>query len=669
MPPQEPQNTSAHCIYTLEREQIPARLDPELQNAILAARSDTFTGTTVSPPDIGDAFVDVLGRLKDPAGAVPAEISDIQKAGEVITGRVKVRDIVRARAHGNILSLKGGRKIYETLDSSVSEINASRPQLRASFPGKVFDGAGVIVGVVDHGCDFAHPNFRNERGTRILYLWDQKESSEDHPPPRGFRDGREFDARAIDRALEVAAPECYERLGYQPQSAHGTRVLDIAAGSGMDVNPAGVAPGAGIIFVDVADDDVSAEEPLGNSVHLFQAVKYIFDKAEELSKQDGVPRPVVVNVSLNSDGGPHDGSTPFERGVDYLLETPGRAVVIAAGNSAGQEPCENRHAGGTLRPSQTVRLPWHIGSGDKTDNKVEIWYGGAHEIELSLISPGGEPLQFFPLGTTTSVYCSGKSVARVFHRRHDPNNHDNQILIIFSTEMEPGTWLIMLRSLSSTPFTFHAWVETDGRPRPGFLAPPASDEAYTIGSIACGYSTIAVGAYFTAAPNDILPQSAEGPTRDGRLKPEISAPGATCPPGSSKGGAGIRAANILRGNSTQADGGTSAAAPHVTGLIAQLMKGALPTLLPVETIRELVIQEAQRTPPAGDSAWHPRFGRGRVDALASLSRQAFPPREEVCGDTINPVAAPQGASNNEDVTPAVGDANIANEVASEQGLT
>ena len=35
-------------------------------------------------------------------------------------------------------------------------------------------GRGVLVGIVDSGIDYYHPDFRNEDGSsRILYLWDQ----------------------------------------------------------------------------------------------------------------------------------------------------------------------------------------------------------------------------------------------------------------------------------------------------------------------------------------------------------------------------------------------------------------------------------------------------------------------------------------------------------------
>ena len=39
-----------------------------------------------------------------------------------------------------------------------------------------YTGEDVIVGVVDTGIDINHPGFKNESGSRILYLWDQTEA-------------------------------------------------------------------------------------------------------------------------------------------------------------------------------------------------------------------------------------------------------------------------------------------------------------------------------------------------------------------------------------------------------------------------------------------------------------------------------------------------------------
>lgn len=639
MPTDENTKCKEGSGYSLIREDIHPNLDPDLQNAILTGSSD-WPGDPSADAD-ATARVDVLARLEDASDELPKQLQAVQRMGDVVTGSVDVKDIVQVREHKNIRSLKGARSVREALDDSVPEIGAARQQLRVAFKGRSIDGAGVIVGVIDRGCDFAHPNFRNEYGTRILYLWDQRFKSAGHPPPEGFPDGREFNAADINEALKLAQPECYKFLDYNVTNRrHGTRVLDIAAGSGSETNPPGVAPGADIIFVDLAGDDLRPEEPFGNSRHLLNAVKYIFDKADELGEQEGSPRSVVVNVSLGSDSGPHDGSSLFERGLDHLLQKPGRAVVLAAGNSV-ERSADNigvrslgRHAARLLQPQQPVSLTWQIVEGDTTDNKADFWYDGEQELVFSLITPGGIDIGSFLPGTTTTVCRDGQSAARVFHRRGDPNNGDNEIVLLFSTRMEPGDWIIKFSSLGHLPFTVHAWAVSNGGLRSGFPNPLPGEDAYTISSIACGQSPIAVGGYFSAAPHDILDNSSEGPTRDGKSKPEVSAPGARTP------GSGILAADIESTGSSSSSGGTSAAAPHVAGLIALLMQNA-PAPLSITEIRDQVINTARRL-PSRDCTWHPRFGVGRIDARAAIGSQSQDAL--VVGSGIAPALAAQAAA-------------------------
>src|SRR5262249_6738741 len=245
-----------------------------------------------------------------------------------------------------------------------------------NFPGLTLDGSGVIVGVVDEGCDFVHRNFRNADGTtRILYLWDQRQH--DAPsPPAGYEYGREFERESIDSALHQTAQSgpdverpsnAYDALSYAPQpAAHGTHVLDIATGNGQGSHVSGVAPGADIIFVHVAAADLQDDDSLGNSRHLLEAVEYILTKASQLR------RPAVVNVSLGTYGGPHDGSTLAEQWFDTLLETSGRAIVMSAGNSRDRAA----HTTGQIDRGQHRTLNWQILNGDVTENELEVWYSG-----------------------------------------------------------------------------------------------------------------------------------------------------------------------------------------------------------------------------------------------------------------------------------------------------
>ncbi|MDW8252023.1 MAG: S8 family serine peptidase, partial [Myxococcales bacterium] len=112
---------------------------------------------------------------------------------------------------------------------------------------------------------------------------------------------------------------------------HGTHVAGIAAGNGNgspDKKYAGVAPEATLVAVRVTR---SAGGQSVTDADLLNAVRFVFDRAESMGM------PAVVNVSLGGDYGPHDGTSPLEEGLAAFVgpNRPGRAVVVAAGNSGG----------------------------------------------------------------------------------------------------------------------------------------------------------------------------------------------------------------------------------------------------------------------------------------------------------------------------------------------
>jgi len=327
MPPDDNPSEHAEPKYTSEQEAVLTALDPELQRVVLALRrGQLLPPYLLEKIKVGDETkqaVDVIARLRNPNMKVPG-LWVVRKIGRIVTGLVEADRITEVRGHRNVLSLKAARRLRKMLRDSVPEINASPENLAAKLPSgnPVPDGSGVIVGIVDHGCDFSHPNFRKRDAagsTRVLFLWDQR-GGRTNLSPRRYGYGREFTAKMIDRVLanrpandEPDGP--HKRLGYLIQAAsHGTRVMDVAVGSGAVGNGAGVAPGADIIFVDASLGDFDDSESAGNSRHLLEAVTYIFEKAATLG------RPAVVNISLNFDSGPHDGSTPIEEGFDHLLE-------------------------------------------------------------------------------------------------------------------------------------------------------------------------------------------------------------------------------------------------------------------------------------------------------------------------------------------------------------
>ncbi|MGH9840001.1 MAG: S8 family serine peptidase, partial [Blastocatellia bacterium] len=183
----------------------------------------------------------------------------------IITARMPIDIVEEARQQTFVKSLKASQRLRQCLEKTIEQtcVVTDLTTLKSLANG----GSGVIVGIVDFGMDFMHRNFRNADGTsRILALWDQKASTE--PPnsksPGRYGYGREYKKDEIDAAIEEANrardPErAYEKLGYAPPKdtilqtgAHGTYVADVATGNGLGTNAPGLAPQAGIVFVDVS---------------------------------------------------------------------------------------------------------------------------------------------------------------------------------------------------------------------------------------------------------------------------------------------------------------------------------------------------------------------------------------------------------------------------------
>jgi subtilisin family serine protease len=538
-----------------------------------------------------DIFAKALAGTKEPVDGLHV-FQPI--GGGIVTGKAEVKKIPAIRQQlGEEGSLKEATDLYLDLFHSVPATHCDLESLEQGAPGVPgLDGSGVLIGIVDVGCDFRHKNFRYPSGaTRIRYLWDQTVSPDsakevEKLAPDGFHYGQEFTADQINQALKTGEDTAYNTLGYTPiAGAHGTHVMDIAAGNGREPalfggkegpTPAvpshpGVAPNAQIIFVHLRTFEGGE---LGNSRHLLEAVYYIFKKAKELNL------PAVVNLSLSTSGGPHDGTTLIEQGFKALVEEKsGRAIVTSAGNASQKQA----HLSGKIGEGKSVTILWHTDprhiDPDTTRNEMEIWYPQDQELQVTLYAPGGRRLNSVSLGDIADLneYPDDTSkkeprrVGRVSHRYNDPNNHDNQIDIRVP-HLSEKPWQIELKALKGD-IEFHAWIEQDDQGLSSFDG--ETDPFYTLSSISCSDATLTVGAFDTAdnacfaRPFDA---TSAGPTRlvsldnatkkTKRDKPDLGAPGVRIVAARAQGGVTVLS-------------GTSMAAAHVTGLVALVLQLAL----------------------------------------------------------------------------------------------
>lgn len=583
-------------------------MDPRLQHEVVRARQGILKLPGAST-DVNE--VAVVAVVTDPAAweglseVRPGATISTDNGETIVTGRIPVSRVEAVRTQPFVKSLKASQRLQPTLDQTIAETGAARDRLPG---GNLADGGrGTIVGIIDFGCDFAHENFRNADGsTRILAIWDQRGPS---GPSSPFGFGKLHTRDAINAALRQPNP--YTALGYGPRpdsgtvrGSHGTHVMDIAAGNGRGSGVPGVAPNADIIFVEAAASDIPFSGPtaidksFGDSVQLLEAVKFIFEQAGD--------RPCVINASLGTNGGPHDGSTLVEFGIDKLLtEAPNRAMCIAASNSFA----DGIHAAGTVTAGGSTDVVWNVPSLDATSNELEIWYPGVDRFGVEVIAPNGDSVIRVDPGQTRALQSQGRTVLLVSNRLDDSRNQDNTIGVFLEAGLPLGRWTIRLHGLTVQDGGFHAWIERDDPGQSSF--PEPRDNSHTVGSISCGRQTIVVGSY--DAHKTTLPLSffsSAGPTRDERRKPEISAPGHA-----------VMAAHSRTRTGTIRKSGTSMASPAVAGVVALVLAEARARgkSLDSEQIRNLIVTTARQNPPSG-TQWDPRFGFGRVSATDAVAQ-------------------------------------------------
>lgn len=598
-------------------------------------------------------------------------------------------------ASGPELVFKLPLPIYPALEYSLPDIygTAKAVPLRKRKGGKPhiepYDGAGTIVAVVDFGCDFAHQNFRNENGTtRLLALVDQ--FAADPTAPSGFA-GRVFLRDQINDAL--LAPDPYAALGYDPHAnymlpgvvengAHGTHVMDIAAGNGRATGAPGVAPGADLVFIQLAGPAPGSGEPwdFGSAPNeanvidalLFLYVRNPFDRASVRPDDPDLPtrqkpRPLVVNLSLGHNFGAHDGTTELEEVIDLLLwfndyliehdqeevpESVGFAAVVAAGNDRSRV----RHASGTLIPKRRRKLSWIFDplvgeppavnrmtitlSPRYTEAGVPFPPGYEVACSVKVIPPGDQisidiprlPPDIQGAPQKTRIVVNSQEVGYAWWNR-------NTVTIEVRHRRLAETWVVRMQQDGAyLEIDFHAWIDCPYPDQSRFYDVDA-DPSTTLSGMATGRRAIVVGAYDALSIGKRAAVfSSAGPSLaldgDGEpvfpSAPQLSAPGVEVWAAKSKGYKRKDTALPWRTAATVAKSGTSMAAPHVAGAVAlMLQKNNHATN---ETIRQTLIDTTQRNPPARQwnadvppsRDWDPVYGYGRLHIAKAIDALQIP---------------------------------------------
>lgn len=390
-----------------------------------------------------------------------------------------------------------------------------------NYPTLELLGDGVMLGFIDTGIDYTNEIFRNIDGsTRIAGIWDQ--TVQEGAPPEGFLYGTEYTGEVIDEALRLENP--FERVPSRDTNGHGTFVASVAAG-GADVENRflGAAPQSAIGVVKLKEAkqylkdfyQIGGENPCYQENDIMLGLKYL----EELARKNNMP--LVFCISLGTNTGDHNGSSPLSVLLTWYAETANRAVVIGGGNEANMR----HHYFGALEAGndgETVEIS--VGEG-VSGFMMELWTDIPNVFAISIISPGGERIPFVPIrqgnNLETSFVFERTTISldyRVFVEKTD-----SELVFLRFRQPSQGIWRLVVEPVQLADGAFHIWL-----PMKEFLSGEVyflrSNPDNTITEPGNSFRTMTVS-YYNGTNNSIAIDSGRGYTRSGRIKPDFAAPG------------------------------------------------------------------------------------------------------------------------------------------------
>lgn len=527
------------------------------------------------------------------------------------------------------------------LTANIIQIKKGKNNLPQSYSGK-----GVIVGIIDWGFDYTHPAFYDSLNhkLKITHVWDQTASG---VPPVPFSYGKEM----MTESDIMSAKTDYS------DASHGSHVAGIAAGEGWPTQGKyeGIATDAELVFVALRHPRTEFSGYNVNSFSDFvDAAKYIFDYADKVGK------PAVINLSWGNVMGPKDGKSLMSEALESMVGE-GKIFVGSAGNS-GQS---NVHVSKKCTTSDSVLKTYFTYSGNISFTPKEIWLDIWSEenktlyAKLSAVKSMNDltpviSTDFFntlkdTVQTLTLPYSANDTITITAFLKFKEYDTRPRILInvksknfiwfsleckaensdvhVFSSLLKNGTgytsYFTNLTDPTATTgnsnYTICDWVSSDR-----ILCIGASVSKVGYKNFKNQYYTMGVG-----SDGDRATFSSIGPSLDGRIKPDIAAPGSVIVSSvnsyDKNYGALSQVSDMVKrisyGGRTytySAYQGTSMSSPVVTGTIALLLE-ANPKLKPEEAI-SLLQTTAIRDKFTGDTLPDAYWGYGKLNALSAIGK-------------------------------------------------
>ena len=611
-----------------------------------------------APQKTADVFIKTNGA--DALESIRAlGVSTDAESGGIVPARLTAKQITAVAALPGVEYISLQEKPHKRMNLARKYSNADPAHRSDNTLKRAYMGKDIVVGVVDDSFDYCHTAFLAPDGSwRIRRVWNQGETGIQSQVPEGFTYGCEYTTE--EEIREASHDEAGEG------DFHGTHVAGIAAGGDMSQPYYGVAPEADIVLVPTS----------GGSTP--EAVKYVFKYAKSAGK------PAVVNLSLGTHIGPHDGTSLGDQYFDSL--TGEGCIIVGSAGNEGEKPLHARKTFTATDKKMKCGLTTdYVDTGDETEETEEdaekairtaqgessdyvvyanreisacAWGSAKTTLKARAVifdTATGDIVASSPEADAQSVHGTAETLYLDFashgaegkielsggiSKTNDrPNFELRSTLTALAANRSVG---IVISGEEGTQVD--VWND-DGNVTGDLAGWTAGDTDCTSGEIGgTGKSVISVGSYHTRSSiktmsgadhcfdgevvydlpiGALSPFSSKGPTLDGRMKPDVSAPGELIVSAfSAYSGVADPEHSVAKTTDEEGDdyyytacSGTSMASPYVAGSVALWLE-ACPTLSP-DDVRDILQETAvnDEYTASGTNDW----GYGKIDTYAGLA--------------------------------------------------
>lgn len=479
-----------------------------------------------------------------------------------------------------------------------------------------YRGSGTLVAIIDTGIRLDDSFFLYEDGSsKVVSLWDQNDQTGTRP--EGFLYGTEWTREEINEVLQNINNR--NRLPTD-ENGHGTFLAAIAAGrEDIDRGFSGTAPDAELVVVKLKQSKKYLREfysiPDGvwscQEDDVMLAVRYVINVANKLGK------PVSICLGIGTNLGGHNGANGLERYISYLSLLPKISFHLAGGN----EGISGHHFHGAIRREEQYQtVDFNVAEGEN-GFVMELWGDEPNVYTVGILSPGGENIERMQLkmGEFRSIRFFPENTLLEIRSFPGATIGGSQVIRMNFKNIVPGIWKLFVYGTGNGEKQYDIWM-----PISNFLKEetvfinPTSEQTVT----SPGNAQYAL----TYAPYDVTTgglyvRASKGYTRDGRIVPDLVAPGVSVSiPGISRinGTGGLSGRERVRS-------GSSVAAAFGAGIGALMQEWAFVAgydpFMNGQNMRTYLIQGAVKDGPYEYP--NREWGYGKINIYNTLLGQRF----------------------------------------------